>query len=327
MSPLRELLARVAAHPNEMEARLACAEALREKDAPRAELIRAQVALTGRGMDPARRLTLRKRVDALLREHGKAWLGGLKALGASGFELSRGFVGEVSLSEKSLAEHGETLLALEPIHRLRLEVGDGTGLAKAAAQPWFEQIRWLKLTGDEPADEAVRALATAAHAGRLEGLALSNVDPEGVAALAESAVLTSLRWLSLTGNDGSGDEFAEALAESRFSLERLYLSGTGISEEGIAALAGSERLGSLELLALNRNDLGDEVAEVLAGSEVLVNLQRLELARNELSEEGALAFRLKKALPKLRLLDLRDMGLSARELAPLLKRLGKGVYL
>lgn len=327
MSSLRELLARVAAHPDEVEVRLACAEALREHDAPRAELIRAQVALTGRGMDPVRRLTLRKWVDALLREHGKRWRGGLKALGASGFELSRGFVEEVSLSEQSLAEHGETLLALEPIHRLRLESRDGTGLARAAAQPWFEQIRWLKLTGDEAADEAVRALATAAHAGRLEGLAISNVDPDGVAALAESAVLTGLRWLSLTGNDGSGDEFAEALAECRFSLERLYLSGTGLSEAGLAVLAGSERFGSLELLALNRNALTDEAAEVLADSEVLVKLQRLELARNELSGEGALAFRSRKALPRLRLLDLRDMGLSARELAPLLKRLGKGVYL
>jgi len=121
-----------------------------------------------------------------------------------------------------------------------------------AAQPWFEQIRWLKLTGEKDADEAARALASAAHAGRLEGLALPNVDPEGVAALAESPVLTGLRSLSLTGNDGFGDEFAEALAECRFSLERLYLSGTGISEEGLAVLAGAERFAPLEMLALNR---------------------------------------------------------------------------
>jgi uncharacterized protein (TIGR02996 family) len=327
MSAPRELLARVAAHPDALEARLACAEALREHDAPRAELIRAQVALTERGMDPARRLTLRKRMDALLREHGKLWRGRLEALGASGFELTRGFVEEVSLSEQSLAEHGETLLALEPIYRVRLEVRDGKGLEKAAAQPWFEQLRWLKLTSEKDTDEAARALASAAHAGRLEGLVLPNVDPEGVAALAQSAVLTGLRSLSLTGNDGFGDEFAEALAECRFSLERLYLSGTGISEEGLAVLAGTERFAPLELLALNRNGLTDEAAEVLAGSEVLVNLQRLELVRNELSEEGALAFRSKKALPKLRLLDLRDMALSARQLDPLLKRLGWGVKL
>ena len=44
-------------------------------------------------------------------------------------------------------------------------------------------------------------------------------------------------------------------------------------------------------------------------------------------EEGALAFRSKTALPKLRLLDLRDMALSARQLEPLLKRLGWGVKL
>jgi uncharacterized protein (TIGR02996 family) len=326
MRPLRELLAAVAAHPNDAEARLACADVLHEADAPRAELVRAQVALSGRGLNPARRLALRKRVDALLREHGKKWMGGLRALGASDFHYSRGFVEELSLSERDLAEHGETLLALEPVHRLHLEVRDGKGVAKAAARPWFEQLRWLKLTGNG-VNAAARALASAEHAGRLEALVLPSVDLDGVAALAEGEALVGLRSLSLTGNEGLGDEAAEALAESRLSLVRLYLSGTDLSEEGAAVLAGAKRFESLELLALNRNTLTDEAVEVLAASKVLVNLRRLELVRNELSEEGALAFRSPKALPKLSHLDLRQMGLSEDELKPLLKRLGKGVKL
>jgi uncharacterized protein (TIGR02996 family) len=326
MNPLRELLARVAAHPDDVEARLACAEVIQVDDAPRAELIRAQVALAGRGLDPARRLTLRKQVDALQRQHGKKWRSGLEALGASFFQHGRGFVEEVSLSEKALSEHGETLLALEPIHRLRVEVEDGEGLAKAAARPWFEQVRWLKLTGEGGGvDEAVRLLASAAHAGRLEALVLQDVDPDGVAAVAQSAVLTGLRSLSLTGNDGPGDELAEALADSRCSLLCLYLSATGLSDEGASTLARAKPLQSLELLALNRNELTDEGAEALAASKTLVNLKRLELANTGLELEGALAFRSPKALPALRHLDLRDIGFSSKSLEPLRKRLGDGL--
>ncbi|PTL82808.1 TIGR02996 domain-containing protein [Vitiosangium sp. GDMCC 1.1324] len=325
MKSLRELLSGVAAHPNDVEARLACAEVLLGDDAPRAELIRAQVALSGRGLDPARRIALRKRVDALLSEHGKKWMGRLKALGASDFHYSRGFVEELSLSEKDLAEHGETLFALEPVHRLHVEVLSGKGLASAAAQPWFEQLRWLKLSGN--GDGVARALASATHAGSLASLVLPLMDVEDLTALAGSEALAGLRSLSLTGNEGLGDEAAGALAESQLTLTRLYLSGTDLSEEGVAALAGGKRFQSLELLALNRNALTDEAAEVLAASKVLVNLQRLELVRNELSEEGVLVFRSAKALPKLSHLDLRQMGLSEDELKPLLKRFGKGVKL
>ncbi|WNG35605.1 TIGR02996 domain-containing protein [Archangium violaceum] len=327
MSPLRELLARVASQPNDEEARLACAELLRDDDAPRAELIRSQVALSARGLDPAQRRSLRHRVEVLLRENEAAWRGRLTALGVFDFQFSRGFVEEVGLTERALAEHGEALFALEPVHRLRLEVRDGEGLARAAAQPWFEQVRWLKLTGEEGADSAVRALASAAHAGRLEGLVLPQVDPDGVAALVESVVLTGLRSLSLTGNDGFGDECAEALAESRLSLVRLYLSATGLSDEGVSVLARAKPLRSLELLALNRNEISDEGAQALAASKALANLQRLELKDTQVDEEGALAFSSPRALPKLRHLDLQGIGLSARALELLLKRLGMGVKL
>lgn len=326
MKPLRELLAAVAAHPEDLDARLACADVIHEADAPRAELIRVQVALATRGVNPARRIHLRERSEALLREHGKRWMGGLKALGATDFRYSRGFVEEVSLSEQDLAEHGESLFALEPVQRLHLEVRKGKELAKAAARPWFEQLRWLKLSGSG-VNAAAAALASAEHAGRLEALVMPSVDLDGVAALAGSETLAGLRSLSLTGNEGLGDEAAEALAECHVSLERLYLSGIDLSDEGAAVLAGAEPLQSLKLLALNRNALSDEAAEALASSEVLGNLGRLELARNELSEEGALAFRSPKVLPKLRQLDLREMGLSTRKLEPLLKRFRQGVKL
>lgn len=326
MRPSLEALARVAAHPEDLEARLLCADAFREDEAPRAELIRAQVALTARGLDPARRRALRLRVETLLSEHGQKWGAGLKALGASDFQFSRGFVEEVSLSEQALAEHGDALFALEPVFRVNLEVRDGKGLAKAAAQPWFERIRWLKVTG-QGSTQAAQAFASAPHAAHLEGLVLPGVDLEGLTALSGSESLSGLRSLSLTGAEDLGDEGAEVLAKTRLSLARLYLSATGLSDEGVTVLARAKPLQPLEFLALNRNGLSDEGAGALAASKALTNLQRLELERNELSEEGALAFRPAKALPKLRHLNLRNMFLSLEELEPLRKRLGAGLKL
>lgn len=326
MSTSLEELKRVATHPEDLAARLACADTLQAEDAPRAELIRTQVTLAGRGLDPARRLALNERVNVLLEEHGPVWGRRLSALGASGFQFIRGFVEEVSLSEAALAEHGERLFALEPVHRLRLDLSDGKGLARAVTQPWFTQLRGLYLSGRGVA-AATRVLGTAPQASGLEFLVLSSANGKSVEALLQSTTLTGLRSLSLTGNEELGDEAAERLASTRLVLSRLYLTATGVSDEGLGALADARPLQSLELLALNRNQISDEGAEQLAASKVLKNLRHLELDGNELTAEGVLVFRSPKALPALNQLCLRGMFLYARELAPLRKRFGKGLKL
>ena len=63
MSTYQELVARIAAEPAGNEARLVCADVLCGTDDARVELIHAQIALCGR-LDPARRLSLTKRVQA-----------------------------------------------------------------------------------------------------------------------------------------------------------------------------------------------------------------------------------------------------------------------
>lgn len=327
MSTSREWLTRVATHPQDEDARRVGAEALEAEDAPRAEFIRAQVSLAGRRLDPARRRELKHRSNTLLQTHDAQWAGRLRALGASDFQFIQGFVQEVSLSETALATHGAKLFALEPVNRLRLVLSDGEGLAWAVNQPWFAQLRGLYLSGKGLA-AAARALANASHPECLEFLVLSSAGVKAVEVLSQSEKLTSLRSLSLTGNADLGDKAAELLASTRLTLSRLYLTDTGLSDEGVGTLARAKPLQSLELLALNRNQITDEGVEQLAASKTLVKLRHLELAGNdELTEEGLLALRSAKALPALRVLLLRGLFYSARELAPLSKRFGKGLKL
>jgi uncharacterized protein (TIGR02996 family) len=324
MRPEPSLLERIVAQPNDTEPRLACAEWFEKHGAgPRAELIRAQLALRTR-INPVQRAALKARARELLSTHGKAWLAELPGVGRAGVNYSRGFIEELELAEKVLAEHGEALLASEPVFRLRIQVQDGKGLAKAAGQPWFERIRWLKLTGK--ADAGAKALAEAPHVGHLESLLMPWATAKGVSALAQSEKLAGLRTLSLTGSVDLGDEGLAALVQGRLRPERLFLTGIEL-EEGIAGCVEGALLQSVKWLALNRDSLSDDDAEALAGSKSLQNLERLELAKNELSEEGALVFRSSKVMPRLKHLDLSGMWYSPKELEPLRRRFGRGLKL
>jgi uncharacterized protein (TIGR02996 family) len=324
MRPEPALLAKISASPEDMAPRLACAEWFEKHGAgPRAELVRAQIALRTR-LNPAQRLTLEARVQELLKAHRKEWAAELPGVDRADLRYSRGFIEDITLSEKRFAEHGEVLLASEPVFRLRLEIQNGKELAKVAAQPWFERIRWLKLTGKVEA--GARALAAAPHAGHLEGLVLRGAIGESLSALSESEQLKSLRSLSLTGSDGLDDEAMIALAQGRLTLERLFMTG-GLFTGELADWVEAEGLQSLKWLALNRSNLSDSDASLLADSKALQNLERLELAQNEFSEQGALAFRPPEVMPRLKHLDLRGMWFDTRKIAPLRQRFGRSLKL
>jgi uncharacterized protein (TIGR02996 family) len=325
MTPGPGLLEKILADPEDPAPRLACAEWFeKHKAGPRAEFIRAQVALRTR-LNPAQRLSLNKRVKELLKEHGKAWAAELPGVTQGGLRYSRGFIEEVELTEKRLAEHGEELLAREPVSRLRIEVQDGKGLAKAAGQAWFEQIRWLKLTGK--VDAGARSLAAAAHAGKLEGLLLRGAAVAGISAVLGSEKLSGLRSLSLTGSEELDDEALGAFAEGRLTLERLYVTGCLTLEEGISPLAEAEWLRGLKLLALNRNGLTDGDVKLLAKSDVFENLERLELAHNELTPAGVSVFRSPEVMPRLKHLDLSEMWHERGKLESLRQRFKSGLKL
>jgi uncharacterized protein (TIGR02996 family) len=318
------LLAKIVASPDDAAPRLACAEWLEQQGAKaRAELVRAQLALRTR-LNPAQRLTLEKRVRELMQQHQKEWAAELPGVNGAELHYSRGFIHELTLTEKKLAEHGEELLAREPVFRLRIELQDGKGLGKVAEQPWFEQVRWLKLTGR--ADAGAKALAAGSRVGHLAALLMPWATLEAVSEVAGSKKLTGLRMLSLTGSSDLDGEAVAVLAESRLTLESLFLTAITL-EEGISNYVEGTSFQSLKWLALNQNGLVDTDARALAGSESLQNLERLELARNDFTEHGALAFLSPKVMPQLKQLDLSRMYYDTKKLAPLRQRFGRGLKL
>lgn len=323
-TPPPELLEQIRANPAAPEPRKAYADWLEKQgESPRSDLIRSQLALLSPGVSPQRRVLLKQLVEARLKEHAQPWAEQLLGPGAESLQYKRGLVEEVSLPEKHLAERGETLLAREPVLKLTINVQDGKRLESAAAQPWFEQVRWLKLTGKVNA--GAKALAASEHVGKLDSLLIPGVTKAGLAAVLKSEKLTGLRTLSLTGGgEQLDDEGLQVFAQGKLQLERLLLSGCLQLSEGIGPLAEAEWLRPLKWLALNRNELTDEDVEVLAKSPVFQNLEHLELAHNELSPEGVLVLGSAKILPKLKHLDLSEMWWDGSELGPVLRRFRTG---
>jgi len=325
MRPPPGLMEQLRAHPEAPEHRLAYAEWLEKHgEASRAEFIRAELTLRTKSLNPQQRLTLKKRAQQLLKEHAKEWAAQLPGMSAEELHYRRGFVEVLTLPEKRLAEHGEELLSREPVHTLTVSVQDGKGQGSAAGQPWFEQIRWLKLTGKVNA--GAKALAAAAHVGKLDSLLIPGAGVSGISAVLGSERLGGLRTLSLTGgSEQLEDEAFGVFSEGRLQLERLFLTGCLQLSEGIAPLAEAEWLRPLKWLALNRNELTDEDVETLAKSKVLENLERLELAHNELSSEGVRLLASPKHLPRLKHLDLSEMWWDKEELGPLQRRFRSGL--
>jgi hypothetical protein len=175
-------------------------------------------------------------------------------------------------------------------------------------------------------DAGARAVASAAHVGSLESLLIPGAASKSLSAVLESEQLRGLRSLSLTGDGGElSDEDLEVFAESRLTLERLFLTGCLRLEEGMGPLLEAEWLRSLKWLALNRNELTDADVKEIAKSDVLQNLERLELAHNELTPEGVLIFKSPQVMPRLKHLDLSEIWWDARKLDPLRHRFRAGL--
>jgi uncharacterized protein (TIGR02996 family) len=324
-TPPPELLEQIRANPAASEPRKAYADWLEKQGAyPRADLIHSQLALLSPGVSPQRRVLLKQLVEDRLKEHAKSWAEQLLGPGAEALHYKRGLIEEVALPEKRFAEHGEELLAREPVLRLTINVQDGKGLESAAGQPWFEQVRWLKLTGKVNA--GAKALAASEHVAKLDSLLIPGATKAGISAVLNSGKLTGLRTLSLTGGrEQLEDEDFQVFTEGKLRLERLLLSGCLMLSDGIGPLAEAEWLRPLKWLALNRNELTDEDVEVLAKSPVFENLERLELAHNELSPEGVGVLSSAKVLPKLKHLDLSEMWWDGSGLGPLQRRFRAGL--
>lgn len=119
-------------------------------------------------------------------------------------------------------------------------IGDD-GVALLAAWPGLSSVRWLEITDGRIGHEGARALASSPFLTNLRELDLTRNDlgGEGIAAILRSPALPGLRRL-IVSSCCDGDEdmlvIAEALAETRRSLELLSLTWNPIERPGATAL-------------------------------------------------------------------------------------------
>ncbi len=172
-------------------------------------------------------------------------------------------------------------------------------LAAVARSPYAAHLRLLTASGPICTDTAARALATSPHLKGLVKLFLvaGQIGSDGAEVLADGS-LPHLEELTLRGNP-IGNRGALALA--RFVQARgdpcLDLWNTGVTAEGLAALAESGLLAGRDELWLDYNPIGDAGVSVLAGCRDLAGLRNLLLWDVGMSDAGARALLDSPCLP------------------------------
>lgn len=294
------LLGAVRDAPDDIGPRLVLADWFQDRGDARGELIAAQCRLAERGLDPATRGHLKKRVAQLFEQHLNAWIAPARAVGArlrdpaKGWAFRRGFLYAVTCPIDPLLDRWHALFDVEPVVRLELEEVTSTSAERLARSGILSRITQLTIRG-RVGDSGVGALADSPDLAHIERLNLKSVGmtDDGLARLLEATDFRPMR-LALTDNeitDQGATELARSPATSR--LECLYLSRTRIADDGVTALAQSPHLGRLQMLALGAlEELTDEGARALVESPSLTSLRRLEVDQcYELGEHGLAALK------------------------------------
>jgi uncharacterized protein (TIGR02996 family) len=310
------LLRDIVEDPEDDAPRLVYADWLEDHGRPeRAELIRAQIALASPPEGGAERRALRAREAELLEKHEEEWVGPLKQLGVRAGSLRRGLVEGVTLPARRFLEHGEQLLALAPVHSVKL-TDARRALGELAKCPLLARLSGLDLSGNELQADDVRSLLSP-HLSGLRRLDLSDnpIGPAGVKALAASPHLAGLRRLALRGVR-MGFEGARALA-GHVDYPQVYAKAVNLSglvaldlrvnriyEEGVTVLAHSPHLAGLTELSLS--PIGGKSSEELEASRYLRNLTVLRISGP--FSEGIPLLLYSRFLKRLRVLDLSETG-------------------
>jgi uncharacterized protein (TIGR02996 family) len=305
-------IADVIDHPDDEAPRLIFADWLEDHgQSERAEFIRTQIDSHRLDVYDPRQIELAAREKALLKRFTSKWMPGLKSH-LSDWTFRRGLLDEVVVRVEMLLRHADKLAA-HPIQTLYLvfQAGDVDRADQVAACAALANVSTLVIQGNLTAS-AVGELARSDVFTRLKrlGLASTHVSDDAVKALVSGPVARQLEALDLTSNTIriSG---AEYLARGDLqNLKILLLSGTGLGNGGVEALAASRRLPQLHKLDLSENSLDVKSARALAGCSRLAGLRRLNLAGNSIRSDGAVALARSRHLRQLERLQLRSNGIG-----------------
>ncbi|WP_162136267.1 hypothetical protein [Zavarzinella formosa] len=125
------------------------------------------------------------------------------------------------------------------------------------------------------------------------GLDGNGITPRGLAELAFSPHVSSLRHLWINNNNLIGDYGIRHLTTSAWlpGLQELSIIQTGITDTGLRALVDSPNLGELQSLNLWGNPITDAGADMLANCEALKSLTDLCISQEHLTDRGMNALR------------------------------------
>lgn len=150
----------------------------------------------------------------------------------------RGFVEEISLSDRQLIKYAGELFEHAPVLDIHLQ-SDGKRLDRLPELPGLEHTIFLDLSSQDLGDA-------------------------GIEKLAEAPMLTQVHGLNL-GSTHMGDAGLEALSDSlRLDrLRELYLNDNPITDEGVRRLVMSPLVEQLELLDVRFTQVSGEGIEAL----------------------------------------------------------------
>ncbi len=280
----------------------------------RAEFIRVQVDLARLPTWHPARTRLALREQALLKQHGDAWLAELpKVSGAKWTGFRRGLVAEVSFrSFQAMREHAHACRAIAPVEAVAVNWPRRRESRKEV--PPIAELRELTLDG-RPFDREIAWLAASPQLATLHTLSVLGLTVDDLAQLLASPHLGRLRVLNLLSN-GLGNAGVRVLTEAGTltALEELDLTGPGyhesyyqdpiITEDGMAMLAGWPGLASVRSLTLEGSRIHAGGLRALLNSPNALALKTLSLRNGQLEAQEMAAFTDAPARLRLEWLDL-----------------------
>jgi len=306
----RAFLRRIADRPGDDAPRLIFADWLDDRDDPRGEMIRLQLASSRLPPDHADAHAIDTAIQIELPLVERLWQTHLDGL-VSGWSLRHGLPECITMSARDLARYGPKAFEWLPIQRVRLE-SPLTHFPQLCVLPIFGRIRELDLCGTGISLADLQSLSRVRHLKRLRVLDLSfnGLTNDALEVLARLPALASLVELSLNDNEEVGTYGIRAIAESQtlVSLRSLDLGGNHLGEQAAGWLAQGSATQKLDRLNLEGNPVGDrglaELARAGVFSRMLLRSPRLTLSEMGISVPGLLALLRADGIDKLEVLDL-----------------------
>ena len=178
-----------------------------------------------------------RRAQELLAEHLIDWTETLRGR-VSWCSFRRGFVEEISLSDRQLIKHADDLFQYAPVLDIHLQ-SDGKRLDRLPFMPRISHTFFLDLSSQGLGDAGVERLAGAPMMTQVHGLNLGStyMGDRGLETLSDSPRLSRLRELYLNDNLITDEGVRQFLLSNLLEqLDVLDVRFTQITSEGIDVL-------------------------------------------------------------------------------------------